>query len=246
MGQKAAPEQPVVLGLDGAARARALHPLGAAAAGPMQAQPMAACLQPPLDGAGLSGVGVGAGHVGDQQLADRQPFLDIGEIVGDRGRDLPFGQEPQQPQAGIVVVMPSIRARRKAAGNQMRTPGLCLCHRITSFAIGNCKNLTPSFSSPLVFAYPETFAPRVPISDRSQAQKTLYRGEIAIAVQQCMPPLDAKGTNNEIDRSANCKSSAAQKSIIRRGFHGQFCINQRHDFKFPQRVRDEPRFRTGA
>ena len=95
MGQEIAPEQGVVLGLDGAALAGALHPLGAAAARAMQGQPMAARLQPALDRARLRGVGVGAGHIGDQQPADRQPFLDIREVVGDRGRNVSFGEEPQ-------------------------------------------------------------------------------------------------------------------------------------------------------
>ena len=124
-----------MLGLDGAALAQALHPLGATAAGAMQAQPMAARLQPALDGAALRGIGIGAGHVGDQQPADRQPFLDVREVVGDRSRNVPFGQEPQQPQAGIVVVVPGHRTGRKTAGNQMRAAGLRLCHRITSLAV---------------------------------------------------------------------------------------------------------------
>ena len=141
MGQEVAPEEGVVLGLDGAALAGALDPLGAAAAGAMQGQPMAARLQPALDGAGLRGVGVGAGDVGDQQPADRQPFLDVREVVGDRGRNVPFGQQPQQPQAGIVVVVPGIRTGWKTAGNQMRAAGFRLCHRITSFAVRRLQKL---------------------------------------------------------------------------------------------------------
>ena len=95
----------MVLGLDGAALAHAFDPLGAAAAGAVQAQPVAAGLQPVPDGAALRGVGIRAGDVGDQQPADRQPFLDVGEVVGDRGRNVLFGQQSQQPQAGIVVVV---------------------------------------------------------------------------------------------------------------------------------------------
>ena len=132
MGQEAAAEQRVVLGLDGAALAHALDPLGAAAAGAMQAQPVAARLQPMLDGAALRGVGIGAGHVGDQQLADRQPFLDVGEVVGDRGRNVLLGQQLQQPQAGIVVVVPGMRTGRKTAGDEMRAAGLLPCHWIDS------------------------------------------------------------------------------------------------------------------
>ena len=76
------------------------------------------------DGAALRGIGIGAGDVGDQQPADRQPFLDIGKIVGDRGRNVPFGQQPQQPQAGVVVVVAGARAGRKTAGNEMRAAGI--------------------------------------------------------------------------------------------------------------------------
>jgi len=54
---------------------------------------MAARLKPLADGACLRSVRVGAGDVGDQQLAERQPFCDIGEIVGDRGRDVALGQQ---------------------------------------------------------------------------------------------------------------------------------------------------------
>src|SRR5207245_3379420 len=56
MGQEIAPEERVMLGLDGAALPRPFHPLGTAAAGAMQAQPAAACFEPALDGAALRGV----------------------------------------------------------------------------------------------------------------------------------------------------------------------------------------------
>jgi hypothetical protein len=83
MGQEAAAEEGVVFALDGAARAGALDPLGTAAAGAVQRQPMAARLEPLAHRAGLRRVGVGAGDIGDQQSAERQPPLDIDEIVGD-------------------------------------------------------------------------------------------------------------------------------------------------------------------
>ena len=54
MGQEIAAEQRVVLGLDGAALPRALDPLGAAAARPVQRQPMAAGLQPALASRGTA------------------------------------------------------------------------------------------------------------------------------------------------------------------------------------------------
>jgi hypothetical protein len=58
-GQLTGPKQRVLLGLVGAALARALHALGAATAGPVQAEPVPARLQPALDGAALRGVGEG-------------------------------------------------------------------------------------------------------------------------------------------------------------------------------------------
>jgi hypothetical protein len=61
--QEVAPEQGSVLGLDSGALSRALHPLGAAAAGAMPAQSAAARLQPALDRAALCGVGVGVDRV---------------------------------------------------------------------------------------------------------------------------------------------------------------------------------------
>ncbi len=53
MCQKAAAEDCVVLGRDGAALAHAFNPLGTAAAGAVQAQPVTALLQPILNGAAL-------------------------------------------------------------------------------------------------------------------------------------------------------------------------------------------------
>ena len=93
MRQEIAAEQRVMLGLDGAARARAFDALGAAAAGAVQGQPMAARLEPFADRPALRGIGIGAGDIGDQQPAERQPLRDIGEIVGDRGSDAGLGQQ---------------------------------------------------------------------------------------------------------------------------------------------------------
>src|SRR4029453_19654747 len=53
MRQEVAAEERVVLGLHRAALPRALDALGAAAAGAVQAEPVAARLQPALDGARL-------------------------------------------------------------------------------------------------------------------------------------------------------------------------------------------------
>jgi len=153
-GQEAASEQGMVLGLDGAALAGALDPLGATAARPVQRQPMTARLQPLLDRARLRGVGVGPSDIGDQQAADREPFFDIGEVVGDRSRHVLVAQDFQQPQTRIIVVVPGHRAGRKAAGNQMRAAVLCLCHRDHPLSpFDACKSsAAPVSHLPLLFA----------------------------------------------------------------------------------------------
>ena len=61
-----------------------------------------------------------------------------------------------------------------------------------------------------------------------------------------MAALDAESSDKQIDRPANRKSETAQEPIVRGGLDSQFRINQRHDFKFAQRLLDEPRFRIGA
>src|SRR5262245_9625842 len=81
MRQEAAAEECVVVGLDRAALAHALHTLGAAAAGAVQAEPVAAALNPRADGTALRRVRVRPRHVGDEQPADRQPFCDVREVV---------------------------------------------------------------------------------------------------------------------------------------------------------------------
>src|SRR5262249_52597889 len=120
MGQEIAAEQRVVLGLDRAPLPRALDPLGAAPADAVQAEPATAGLEPLLERAALPRVGVRARDIRDQEATHREPLLEIRELVGDRGRDLALGQEAEEPQAGIVVVVPGLRSRRKAAGDEMR------------------------------------------------------------------------------------------------------------------------------
>ena len=105
MRQEVAPEQRVVLGLDGAALPRAFHSLGAAAAGAVQAEPVTAGFEPLLQRATLRRVRVRAGHVRDQEAADRQPLLEVCEVVRDRRRNLALRQQAEEPQAGVVVVV---------------------------------------------------------------------------------------------------------------------------------------------
>src|SRR5438445_129668 len=69
MRQEVAAEDGVMVELDGPTLPEALDPLGAAAAGAVKAEPVAALLQPARDGTALHGVGIGTGHVGDEKLA---------------------------------------------------------------------------------------------------------------------------------------------------------------------------------
>ena len=107
MRQEVAAEQRVMLGLHGAALPHALDPLGAAAAGAVQAEPAAARLQPALQSPGTAAAsGYGPATYVMSSRLDGQPLLDVGEVVGDRGRHALLGQEPEQSQAGVVVVVP--------------------------------------------------------------------------------------------------------------------------------------------
>jgi hypothetical protein len=85
-----------------------------------------------MDGAALPTVGERAGHVRDQQPAQREPPLDIGEVVGGRGGDVAVGQEAQQPQACVVVVVPGVGSGRKASSDEVRAAWRRLGHRVTS------------------------------------------------------------------------------------------------------------------
>jgi len=93
---------------------------------------VSAGFEPLLHRPALRGVGIRPGDVGDEQPTRGQPFLDVGEVVGDRGGDVVLGQEPEQPQAGVVVVVPGGGSRRKATGDEMRAAELRLRHRLTS------------------------------------------------------------------------------------------------------------------
>src|SRR2546423_3332769 len=80
---------------------------------------MAAGLEPGFQLSALLGTRVRTGDVGDEQLAHGQPFLHVGEVVGDGSRNLSLGQQREEPKAGIVVVVTGAGAGRKAAGNDM-------------------------------------------------------------------------------------------------------------------------------
>src|SRR5215471_5053386 len=132
MCQEAAPEERVMLGLDGAALAHALHALGAAATRPMQAQPVAAGLQPGADRTALCCVRVRASDVGDQHPAHRQPLLDVREVVTDRRRNVALAKKTKQRQARMVVIVAGARTGRVAPSDDMRAGKFALCHWITS------------------------------------------------------------------------------------------------------------------
>ena len=119
MRQEHGSEQCMMLGLHSAALRQALDALGTPAAGAVQRQPMAAGLEPGFQSGALLGARVGAGDVGDEQPAHGQPFLHVGEVVGDGSRNLSLGQQREEPKAGIVVVVTGAGAGRKAAGNDM-------------------------------------------------------------------------------------------------------------------------------
>jgi len=90
------------------------------AATAVQTQPAPARLQPIVYESRLLVVRVGAGDVSDQQLAVRQPLVDVGEVAGHgRGRP-PLMQHLQQTQSGVIDVVSGERSRRKAAGYHMR------------------------------------------------------------------------------------------------------------------------------
>ena len=119
MRQEHGSEQCMMLGLHSAALRQALDAFGTPAAGAVQRQPMAAGLEPGFQSGALLGTRVGAGDVGDEQPAHGQPFLHVGEVVGDGSRNLSLGQQREEPKAGIVVVVTGAGAGRKAAGNDM-------------------------------------------------------------------------------------------------------------------------------
>ena len=105
MREEEAPEQRVMLGLHCAALAHALHWLCAAATRAMQGEPVSTGLEPPANGAALRGVRIRASDIGNQQASCRQPFFDVREVVGDRGLNVRFREEAQQPQPGMIVVV---------------------------------------------------------------------------------------------------------------------------------------------
>src|SRR5262245_8992853 len=80
---------------------------------------MTAGVEPGFQLGALLGSRVGAGDVRDQQAAQGQPFLQVGEVVGDGSRNWLFGQQREEPKPGIVVVVPGTGAGRKAADDDM-------------------------------------------------------------------------------------------------------------------------------
>src|SRR5690348_7066296 len=105
MGQKKAAEQRVMLHLHGSALAHTFNPLRTPTAGAMQRQPMPSRLQPVPHNLALSGVWVGAGDIGDQEPAGRQPLPDVGEIVANRGRNAVLSEQGEQAEPRIVMVV---------------------------------------------------------------------------------------------------------------------------------------------
>src|SRR6476646_4197055 len=106
---------------------------GTPAAGAVKRQPVAAGLEPGFQSCALLGVGIGARHIGDEQPAYVQPFLHVGEVVGDGSRHLPLGQQREEPKASIVVVVTGAGAGWKTARNDMSAVLDDVCHVIAPF-----------------------------------------------------------------------------------------------------------------
>jgi len=96
-------------------------------------QPVAAGLEPGFQSCALLGVGIGARYIGDEQPAYGQPFLHVGEVVGDGSRHLPLGQQREEPKASIVVVVTGAGAGWKTARNDMSAVLDDVCHVIAPF-----------------------------------------------------------------------------------------------------------------
>ena len=101
----------------------ALDAFGAAAAGAVQGQPVArrCAAIAGLQRGTPSGVGVGSGHVGDEQTTEIGRYLLISakSLLTDAGIVL-LGQKGQQAQASIVVVVAGTRSGWETTGDQMR------------------------------------------------------------------------------------------------------------------------------
>src|SRR5205085_12322246 len=77
-----------------------------------------------------------AGDIGDHPAAQRQPARDIGEIIGDRGGDALLGEQLEEAQAGVIMVVAGIGAGRKAARDDMRAVRCCFWHRVIPSVTG--------------------------------------------------------------------------------------------------------------
>ena len=97
---------------------------------------MAARRDPVADCTGLRRIGTGAGDIGDHQAAQRQPARDIGEIIGDRSGDALLGEQLEEAQAGVIMVVAGIGAGRKAARDDMRAVRCCFWHRVIPSVAG--------------------------------------------------------------------------------------------------------------
>ena len=142
-------EQIVMRQLHHLALAAAVDALGAPAAGAVQREPLAAVAQPVVERAALRVVRVGPGNVAQQQIGAVEGALDVVEAVAD-GRALAAAvvELLQQLDAGVVHVVASRRAERKAADDEMRALGhwglLSMCSSSDSILLQR----SPSLVSP--------------------------------------------------------------------------------------------------
>src|SRR6266851_1266445 len=132
MVEKKASQRRVMAQLDHLARPALLaHSRGLSAAGAMQCEPASARLEPIAHEPALRVIQVRPRHVGDHELASRQPLVDVFEVVADgRMRVLLFLQQFEDAHARVVHVMPGDRTGRESSGDDVYPDGLA--HRDAS------------------------------------------------------------------------------------------------------------------
>jgi hypothetical protein len=132
MIEKEAAKGVVVAGFDHLSCAAIFsHPNGFPTTGAVQGEPPPAGLEPLPYDLILHLVWVRAGDIGNQQLAVRQPLCNVGKIIGDgRAQARVLLQKLQDPQPGIVHVMPGGRTGRVSSDNGVYSNGFGFTHLI--------------------------------------------------------------------------------------------------------------------
>jgi len=100
----------MMLGLHRAALPRALDPLGATALVPCRPSQRPPASSQRCMGPALGGIGYGPATYVMSSRLDGSHFSTFGEVVGDRAATPLLGEEPEQFQAGRIVVVPGERS----------------------------------------------------------------------------------------------------------------------------------------